>query len=63
MKFLLYLVEEQEIIELEKRYWQLKSVSKNGKYDFNLFKNYTSPPLPDQFVKRMFFTPDFDLLA
>lgn len=50
---LLFLVNEKEIIELEKRYWYLKSTSSTGKFDLNLFKNCTTPPLPERFTKSM----------
>ena len=35
-------LDEQEIIDLEKKYWQLKSQSTNGKFDLQLFLSFTS---------------------
>ena len=37
-------LDEQEIIDLEKKYWQLKSLSSNGKFDMQLFVSFTSAP-------------------
>ena len=37
-------LDEQEIIDLEKKYWQLKSPSVNGKFDVQLFASITSAP-------------------
>ena len=37
-------LDEQEIIDLEKKYWQLKSLSSNGKFDLQLFLSFTSAP-------------------
>ena len=52
--YFIFLVDEKEVIELEKRYWQIKSFSKTGKYDLELFKSFTSPPLPEMFVESKF---------
>ena len=38
-------LDEQEIIDLEKKYWQLKSLSSNGKFDIQLFLSFTSAPI------------------
>ena len=52
--YFIFLVDEKKVIELEKRYWQIKSFSKTGKYDLELFKSFTSPPLPEMFVESKF---------
>ena len=39
-------VQELDIIELEKRYWTLKSSSKSGKFDLETFIPLVSPPIP-----------------
>lgn len=38
-------LDEQEIIDLEKKYWQLKSLSANGKFDVQLFLSFTAAPI------------------
>lgn len=38
-------LDEQEIIDLEKKYWQLKSLSSNGKFDIQLFLSFTASPI------------------
>lgn len=38
-------LDEQEIIDLEKKYWQLKNLSINGKFDLELFLTLTSSPI------------------
>ncbi|CAG2061101.1 unnamed protein product, partial [Timema podura] len=39
-------VEEMDIIELEKRYWQLKGQSRTGKLDLDTLVPLISPPVP-----------------
>jgi len=39
-------LDEQEIIDLEKKYWQLKSQSSSGKFDLQLFMSFTSALFP-----------------
>jgi len=41
-------VEEIDIIELEKRYWQIKGISKSGYFDLQTLKSIASPPLPEE---------------
>ena len=38
-------LDEQEIIDLEKKYWQLKNLSANGKFDIQLFLSFTAAPI------------------
>lgn len=38
-------LDEQEIIDLEKKYWQLKNLSSNGKFDIQLFLSFASAPI------------------
>ena len=45
---------EEDIIELEKHYWSLKSVSTTGKFDLQAFKFHVCPPLPEQFSQGLF---------
>ena len=40
------LVQETDIIELEKRYWTLKSGTRTGKFDLDTFTPLVSPPIP-----------------
>ena len=40
-------VEENDIIELEKRYWTIKAMSRTGCLDLELFRQYVCPPLPE----------------
>lgn len=40
------LVQETDIMELEKRYWTLKSGTKTGKFDVDTFSPLVSPPIP-----------------
>ena len=49
--YLLFLVEENDIIELEKRYWGLKSQSRSGKFDLDTFRGIVSPPIPKSIVE------------
>ena len=39
-------VEEPDIIELETRYWKLKSQSKTGRFDMETFQAAVCPPVP-----------------
>ncbi|XP_039266977.2 ubiquitin carboxyl-terminal hydrolase 32-like [Styela clava] len=47
-------LEESDIIDLEKHYWTLKSQSKTGRFDLQLFKSIVCPPLPESIVKGLF---------
>ena len=40
------LVEEADIIELEKKYWVLQAQSKSGRFDLDTFMPLISPPMP-----------------
>ena len=42
---------QNDLIELEKRYWSLKSFSQSGKFDLQTFSSQISPPLPKQFCE------------
>ena len=39
-------VQETDVMELEKRYWTLKSGTKTGKFDLEVFTSLVSPPIP-----------------
>lgn len=39
-------VEERDIIELEKQYWELKKDSRTGKLDLETLRPLISPPVP-----------------
>ena len=45
------LVCQSDLIELEKRYWSLKSCSVSGKFDIGTFSSQVSPPLPGKFCE------------
>jgi len=47
-------VEEEDIIELEKRYWQLQSSSGTGKLDVNTLLPLVSPPVPESIIHGLF---------
>ncbi|KAG1684339.1 Ubiquitin carboxyl-terminal hydrolase 32 [Nymphon striatum] len=47
-------LEENDIIELEKRYWILKSYSCSGKFDVETLKPLVCPPLPISLVQGLF---------
>ncbi|CAL8129565.1 unnamed protein product [Orchesella dallaii] len=47
-------LEEEDIIELEKRYWQLHSSSRSGKMDIATLLPLVSPPLPDSIFQGFF---------
>ncbi|BFZ19073.1 hypothetical protein BsWGS_22113 [Bradybaena similaris] len=51
-------LEEREILELEKRYWTLKALSKTGRFDLELFKSQVCPPLPDKLCESVFLAFD-----
>lgn len=40
-----FLVEEADIIDLEKRYWLLKAQSRTGRFDLETFVPLVSPPI------------------
>ena len=42
------LVEETDIIELEKRYWNLKAQSRTGRFDLETFKPNICTSIPEQ---------------
>ena len=41
-------MEETDIIELEKRYWNLKAQSRTGRFDLETFKPNICPTIPEQ---------------
>merc|ERR550532_2970924 len=47
-------LEETDIIELEKRYWQLKGQSKTGRFDLETFSHVVSPPVPEALCDALF---------
>ncbi|XP_066297333.1 ubiquitin carboxyl-terminal hydrolase 32-like isoform X2 [Branchiostoma lanceolatum] len=47
-------LEETDIIELEKRYWQLKSQSKTGRFDLETFTILMVPPVPKELCEGLF---------
>lgn len=47
-------LEEEDIIELEKRYWQLQSYSRSGKMDTTTLLPLVSPPLPESIFHGFF---------
>ncbi|KAI8749325.1 ubiquitin carboxyl-terminal hydrolase 32 [Biomphalaria glabrata] len=47
-------LEEREILELEKRYWFLKGLSKTGRFDLDLFKTQVCPPMPEKLCESLF---------
>ncbi|KAH9503865.1 Ubiquitin carboxyl-terminal hydrolase 32 [Bulinus truncatus] len=51
-------LEEREILELEKRYWTLKALSKTGRFDLDLFKSQVCPPMPDKLCESLFMAFD-----
>ncbi|XP_059179325.1 ubiquitin carboxyl-terminal hydrolase 32-like isoform X2 [Physella acuta] len=51
-------LEEREILELEKRYWTLKALSKSGRFDQDLFKSQVCPPLPEKLCHSLFLAFD-----
>ena len=44
--FQFVIVQELDVMELEKRYWTLKSGTKTGKFDLETFTSLVSPPIP-----------------
>ncbi|XP_047141245.1 ubiquitin carboxyl-terminal hydrolase 32 isoform X2 [Hydra vulgaris] len=48
------MLSESDIVEIEKRYWQMKSCSKSGYFDFDTFKLFVSPPFPDLHCQSFF---------
>lgn len=48
------IVAEEDIIELEKRYWQLQANSHSGKMDVATLGPLISPPLPDTIIQGFF---------
>lgn len=51
-------LEESDIIELEKQYWQLKSLSKTGRFDMETFVSIVSPPVPESLCPGLFWAFD-----
>uniref|UniRef100_A0A0K2TYK3 Ubiquitin carboxyl-terminal hydrolase 48 n=1 Tax=Lepeophtheirus salmonis TaxID=72036 RepID=A0A0K2TYK3_LEPSM len=51
-------LDEEEIVELEKRFWTLTGSSHSGQIDLNLVKNIVSPPLPDDLAAPFFHALD-----
>ena len=48
-------VQELDIIELEKRYWYLKSGTKTGKFDLETFMPLVSSCVSETLAKGMLF--------
>ena len=51
-------LEEQEIVELEKRFWALCSSSQSNQIDLDLIRTLVSPPLPESLVFAFFSALD-----
>ncbi|XP_070572719.1 ubiquitin carboxyl-terminal hydrolase 32-like isoform X2 [Ptychodera flava] len=51
-------LEEADIIELEKRYWQLKAQSKTGRFDLETFIPMVCPPVPRNLCEGLFYAFD-----
>ncbi|KAL8573322.1 hypothetical protein ACOMHN_032784 [Nucella lapillus] len=51
-------LEEHDIIELEKRYWTIKALSKTGCLDLDLFRQCVCPPLPESLCDALFVAFD-----
>ena len=49
-------VQEIDVMELEKRYWTLKSGTKTGKFDLETFTPLVSPPIPQCLCPGMLCT-------
>ncbi|KAH9383808.1 hypothetical protein HPB48_025578 [Haemaphysalis longicornis] len=47
-------LEETDIIELEKRYWQLKTQSRTGRFDLDMLGPLISPPVPPVLCQGIF---------
>lgn len=45
---------EQDVVELEKRYWTMKALSKTGRFDLDTFTQHVSPPLPPLLCAKFF---------
>lgn len=48
-------VEESDIIDLEKRYWLLKAQSRTGRFDLETFVPLVSPPIHASLSEGRFF--------
>ncbi|CAI9715032.1 ubiquitin carboxyl-terminal hydrolase 32-like [Octopus vulgaris] len=51
-------LEETDINELEKCYWDLKEKSKSGRFDQETFKQLICPPVPDMLCEGLFLAFD-----
>ena len=47
-------VSEQEIMELEKKFWSLVGNSSSGRIDPNIISPLVSPPVPSKMVSGLF---------
>lgn len=47
-------LQESDVMELEKRYWTLKSGTKTGKFDLETFTSLVSPPIPQCLCPGLF---------
>ncbi|XP_052801941.1 ubiquitin carboxyl-terminal hydrolase 32-like [Mya arenaria] len=47
-------LEETDISELEKKYWNLKAQSKSGKFDQETFKSFVCPTIPESLCEALF---------
>ena len=52
------LVSEQEILELEKKFWSLVGNSSSGRIDLAIITTLVSPPLPATMVRGLFSALD-----
>ena len=51
-------LDEQEIVDLEKRFWSLTSSSSSGQVDYNAIRPLVSPPLPEVLAESFFSALD-----
>ena len=51
-------LEEQEVVELEKRFWELASQSSSNQIDISTISSLVSPPLPSVLVAPFFSALD-----
>ena len=54
INFVLFSVSEQEIMELEKKFWSLVGNSNSGRIDPSIITPLVSPPLPQKLVTGLF---------
>ncbi|XP_052268914.1 ubiquitin carboxyl-terminal hydrolase 32-like isoform X1 [Dreissena polymorpha] len=54
-------LEEADIIDLERKYWNLKAQSKTGKFDQETFKSFVYPTIPESLCEALFMAFDENL--